>query len=72
MPLEGQHYESAAESGFCSSVLGIPTICCMGPEGEHIHSDKEYLVLSSLVPRAMLLALSAVMAARTDLAVPVV
>lgn len=70
MPLEGQHYESAAESGFCSSVLGIPTICCMGPEGEHIHSDKEYMVLSSLVPRAMLLALSAVMAARTDFSSP--
>lgn len=68
MELHGQHYESAAESGFCSSVLGVPTICCMGPEGEHIHTDREYLVLSSLVPRARLLALSAVMAARTNFA----
>lgn len=70
MTLDGQHYESAAESGFCSSVLGIPTICCMGPEGDNIHSDKEYMVLSSLVPRARLLALSAVMAARTNFSAP--
>lgn len=63
MDLKGQHYESAAESGFCSSVLGIPTICCMGPEAENIHTDKEFMVLSTLVKRAKLLALSALLAA---------
>ena len=63
MHLTGQHYESAAESGLCSSALGLPTICCMGPEGEHIHTEQEFLRLSTLVPRAKLLALSALAAA---------
>lgn len=61
--VRGQHYESAAESGFCSGALGVPTICCMGPEGENIHSAQEFLRPSTLVPRAMLLALSALGAA---------
>lgn len=62
----GQHYESAGDSGFCSTALGVPTICCMGPEGDHIHSEQEYLVTSTLLPRVKLLALSAVMAAHAD------
>lgn len=65
MNITGQHYESAAESGFCSSELGIPTICCMGPEGDHIHSIDEYMVPSTLVPRCKLIALSALQAAYT-------
>lgn len=64
MELKGQHYESAAESGLCASVLGLPTICCMGPEGENIHTAQEFLRLSTLVPRAKLLALSALGAAQ--------
>lgn len=62
--LSGQHYESAAESGFCSSALGVPTICCMGPEGENIHSAQEYMLPSTLVPRCKLMALSALQAAK--------
>ena len=63
MELQGQHYESAAESGFCSSELGLPTICCMGPEGDNIHSEDEYLVPSTLMPRCKLMALTALQAA---------
>ncbi|MFR8277451.1 MAG: peptidase dimerization domain-containing protein, partial [Desulfovibrio fairfieldensis] len=64
MRLSGQHYESAAESGFCAGALGIPTICCMGPEGENIHTAQEYMLPSTLLPRCKLMALSALQAAR--------
>lgn len=64
MDITGQHYESAAESGFCSSELGIPTICCMGPEGDNIHSVDEFMIPSTLVPRCKLIALTALLAAR--------
>lgn len=63
MNITGQHYESAAESGFCSSQLGIPTICCMGPEGDNIHSVDEFMIPSTLVPRCKLIALTALQAA---------
>lgn len=63
MNIRGQHYESAAESGFCSSHLGIPTICCMGPEGDNIHSVDEFMIPSTLVPRCKLIALTALRAA---------
>ena len=58
MSIKGQHYDSASEAGFSSS-LGVPTICNMGPEGEHIHSLNEYLVPSSIVKRCKLIALTA-------------
>ena len=37
---------------------GAPTLCSMGAIGEFNHSDREYIVLDSLVERAKLLALS--------------
>lgn len=61
--LQGFHYESAAESGFCSSVLNIPTLCCMGPEGDNIHTDQEFMLPSTLVQRSKLIALTALQAA---------
>ena len=63
LSIKGQHYDSASEAGFSSS-LGVPTICNMGPEGEHIHSLNEYLVPSSIVKRCKLIALSALQASR--------
>lgn len=65
MNITGLHYESAAESGFCSSVLGIPTVCCMGPEGDNIHTVEEFMRPSTLVQRCKLMALSALAAAKT-------
>ena len=63
MSIKGQHYDSASEAGFSSS-LGVPTICNMGPEGEHIHSLNEYLVPSSIMKRCKLIALTALQASR--------
>ncbi|WP_226034792.1 M20 family metallopeptidase [Aquibacillus saliphilus] len=39
-----------------TSALGIATIDGLGPIGGNAHSDKEYLELSSLIPRTLLLA----------------
>lgn len=63
LSIKGQHYESAAESGFFSSILHIPTICCMGPEGENIHSRDEYFLPSTMLPRCKCIALTAYLAA---------
>ncbi len=54
--------KGAAESGFCSSVLGIPSICSMGPEGEFLHSNKEYMNIASLIPRCQIVVLTAIQA----------
>ncbi len=64
MELRGQHYESASDSGFYSSVLNIPTICCMGPEGDNIHTPDEYLIPSTILNRSKCIALTALYAAR--------
>jgi glutamate carboxypeptidase len=37
---------------------GTPTLCSMGAIGEFNHSDREYILIDSLVERAKLLALS--------------
>lgn len=59
LELKGQHYESASDSGFYSSVLNIPTICCMGPEGDNIHTPDEYLIPSTILKRTKCIALTA-------------
>ncbi len=46
-----------ADSGFAANV-GAPTICAVGPVGGKAHSPEEFLVVSSIVPRAKALALS--------------
>lgn len=53
----------AAESGYCCSVLDLPTVCSMGPEGTGLHTDEEYIIPSTVIPRAMVLALSCLQAA---------
>lgn len=63
MPIKGQHYDSASEAGFSSS-LDAPATCNMGPEGEYIHSLSEYLVPSSIAKRCGLIALTALRASR--------
>lgn len=37
--------------------LGVPVVCSMGPRGGLNHSDKEFILINSLVERAKLLAL---------------
>lgn len=56
--------KGASEAGFVSSVLGIPAICSLGAEGTNIHAEGEYIVLSSLLPRIKMLALTALLASR--------
>lgn len=43
-----------SDASFASS-LGIPTLDGLGPEGEGIHAENEYLLLSSFVERTALL-----------------
>lgn len=45
-----------ASDGNKLSGIGIPNVDTMGPAGNFLHSDKEYLVISSLVQRAKLTA----------------
>lgn len=56
--------KGTAESGYCSSVLHVPALCSMGPEGANLHSPAEYMIPSTLIPRCKLAALTAVQAAR--------
>lgn len=61
--LSEQRTKGAADAGFPAS-LGVPTICGMGPVGGHYHSEKEYIELDTMIPRAKLLACSMVLASR--------
>ncbi|MEL7087501.1 MAG: M20/M25/M40 family metallo-hydrolase, partial [Planctomycetota bacterium] len=54
----GLTMQSASSGGVCDgnklAAAGLPTIDTLGPRGGHIHSDREYLLLDSLVERARL------------------
>jgi glutamate carboxypeptidase len=52
--VEGEFTGGCADSGFTAS-LGIPTLCGLGPVGGKVHTDREYLELDTLVPRALAL-----------------
>ena len=54
----------ASEAGFTASVMGIPSICSMGPEGAELHSPREYLSVDTVLPRCKMIALTAIQAAR--------
>ena len=62
-PVECIRSKGAAESGYCASILNLPTLCSLGPEGTDLHSDAEYITPSTLLPRAKLVALTALQAA---------
>ncbi len=49
--VEGEYALGCADSGF-TAVLGVPTLCAVGPQGYAGHSLEERLRLDSLVPRA--------------------
>ncbi|MDX3906988.1 MAG: M20 family metallopeptidase [Pigmentiphaga sp.] len=55
--VEGEYTGGAADSGLTSAV-GAPTLCAVGPVGGHVHTDREYCMLASIVPRAQALALA--------------
>ena len=64
IPVHAVRSDGAAESGYCCSVLNLPTLCSMGPEGSGLHATDEYMVPSTFLPRAKLVALTAIQAAR--------
>ncbi|MDR1828976.1 MAG: M20/M25/M40 family metallo-hydrolase [Methylobacteriaceae bacterium] len=64
LPLEAAYARWASEAGFFSSTLGLPAVCGLGPVGGGFHSEDEYLIVSSMIPRCMTLALAALQAAR--------
>ncbi|MBO4318782.1 MAG: M20/M25/M40 family metallo-hydrolase [Mailhella sp.] len=53
----------AAESGFCATALKLPALCSLGPEGLGLHSESEFITPSTVLPRAKLVALTALQAA---------
>ena len=53
----GEYTGGSADSGLTSSA-GVPTLCATGAVGGKPHTVDEYMVLSSLVPRAKALALT--------------
>lgn len=69
-PCRLERSKGAAESGICCSLLDLPVVCSMGPEGTGLHAPEEYLIPSTVLPRAEILALSALQAANTFAASP--
>lgn len=69
-PIREVRSDGAAESGYCCSVLNLPVICSMGPEGGGLHAVDEHMVPSTLLPRAKMVALTALQAARAFEASP--
>lgn len=57
MKVEGEFTGGSADSGLTASV-GAPTLCATGPVGGDVHTDREWLRVDSLVPRAQALALT--------------
>lgn len=47
----------SADSGL-ASVAGAPTLCATGPVGGNYHTDEEYCVIDTIVPRAQTAALT--------------
>lgn len=64
-PCRMERSKGAAESGLCCSILDLPVVCSMGPEGTGLHSPLEYIIPSTVLPKAKVLALSALMASKT-------
>ena len=57
MKVEGEFTGGSADSGFTASV-GAPTLCATGPIGGDVHTDREWLRVGSIVPKAQSLALT--------------
>lgn len=54
----GEYSGGSADSGF-TAAAGIPTLCGTGPVGGKVHTDDEWLKVSTIVPRAQAIALTA-------------
>jgi len=56
--VSGEYSGGSADSGF-TAAAGIPTLCSTGPVGGKIHTAEEWLKVSTMVPRAQAIALTA-------------
>ena len=57
MKVEGEFTGGSADSGLTASV-GAPTLCATGPVGGDVHTEREWLRVNTIVPRAQALALT--------------
>jgi glutamate carboxypeptidase len=57
MKVEGEYTGGSADSGLTASV-GAPTLCATGPVGGDVHTDREWLRVATIVPRAQALAMT--------------
>jgi len=57
MKVDGEFTGGSADSGLTASV-GAPTLCATGPVGGDVHTDREWMRVDSIVPRAQALALT--------------
>ena len=57
MKVEGEFTGGSADSGLTASV-GAPTLCATGPVGGDVHTEREWLRVDTIVPRAQALALT--------------
>jgi len=55
--VEGEYTGGSADSGLTAAV-GAPTLCGTGPVGGHVHTEREYCRIDTLVPRAQAIALT--------------
>ncbi|MBT6095641.1 MAG: M20/M25/M40 family metallo-hydrolase, partial [Rhodospirillaceae bacterium] len=53
--LEMGQFGGGSDGNF-TGALGIPTLDGLGPTGDGVHTKNEYIEVSSLVPRAQLMA----------------
>lgn len=53
--VDGEFTGGCSDAGWTAS-LGVPTLCGLGPVGAKMHTDEEYCLLGTLVPRAQALA----------------
>lgn len=61
----GEYTGGSADSGF-TAAAGIPTLCGTGPVGGKVHTADEWLKVSSMVPRAQAIALTALRMLRSQ------
>lgn len=52
--VDGEFTGGCSDAGWTAS-LGIPTLCGLGPVGAKMHTDEEYCLLDTLVPRTQAL-----------------
>jgi glutamate carboxypeptidase len=57
MKVEGEFTGGSADSGLTASI-GAPTLCATGPVGGDVHTEREWLRVDSILPRAQALALT--------------